>query len=41
MSNQDQCQGLLRHFNQRFYMFFAFTRPGRQVSVYRTISPPV
>ena len=35
MSNQGQ--GLLGHFLIRFCMFYAYTRPRYQVSVYRTI----
>ena len=40
MSNQGQ--GFLSHFNHVLYVLFcAYTRPRYQVSVYRTIGPPV
>ena len=41
LSNQDQGNGLLSHFLSRFCMFYAYTRPRYQVSVYKTIGPLV
>ena len=41
LSNQDQDNDLLSHFFSRVFMFYAYTRPRYQVSVYKTIGPLV